>query len=335
MRYFIWLIALTTLSNAQMFKTMCFMENWSSPSTIEQVKMNGGKCKGEKSIEDLKKEGWDIDDIITKETDKGISYMYIMQKNVAESIVERIINNPGELIAANKQKILQFKPQYVKIKNANDKTAQIDIGNLKVGQSGVIMHKYKNKYAIIIASAIVTQTSESGSTIEFKNFDGLSQSGLPTANIKASDGDVLILNYMYESSMVIAPNVQGFKTVRSMFPEQNFVHSDLFAATLKYMQKSTPNQAIIQAFAKNQNIGTIFVIIDSMIYMLDAKSFKVLSKYPIFYDQSDVQTPFYTRIEDIKDGIFSLEFIGWSDNRMKDYSAYYSEMLGMDYDYEY
>lgn len=332
MKYIIWLFALVTLSNAQIFKTMCFMEKWSSPSTIEKVKMNGGKCNGEKSIEDLKKEGWEIDDIITKEHKEGISYMYIMQKNVAESIVERIMNNPEQLIAANKQKSLGFKPQYLKIRDANDKTAIIDEGNLKIGQSGVIMNKYKNKHAIIIASAVVIETSPTQSTIEFKNFDGLDQSAMPTANIKANDGDVLILNYMYESSMIISPNNQGFKTVRSIFPEQNFVHSDLFAATLKYMQKSTPNQAIIQAFAKNQNIGTVFVIIDSMVYVLDAKSFQTIAKYPIFYDQSDVQTPFYTRIEDIKDGIFSLEFIGWSDNRMQDYSQYYSTLLGLDND---
>lgn len=332
MRYLIWLFALVTISNAQIFKTMCFMEKWSSPSTIEKVKMNGGKCNGEKSIEDLKNEGWEIDDIITKEHKEGISYMYIMQKNVAESIVERIMNNPEQLIAANKQKVLEFKPKYLKIKDANDTTAVIDEGNLKIGQSGVIMHKYKNAHALIIASAVVIETSPTQSTIEFKNFDGLDQSAMPTANIKASDGDVLILNYMYESSMIISPNNQGFKTIRSMFPEQNFVHSDLFGATLKYMQKSTPNQAIIQAFAKNQNIGTIFVIIDSMVYILDARSFKILTKYPVFYDQSDVQTPFYTRIEDIKDGIFSLEFIGWSDNRMQDYSQYYSNLLGLDND---
>ncbi len=333
MKYIIWLLALVSISNAQIFKTMCFMEDWSSPSTIEQVKMNGGKCKGEKSIEDLKKEGWEIDDIITKETKKGVSYMYIMQKNVAESIVQRIISNPESLIQANKQRTLAFKPKYLAIKNADDKFASIDVGNLKVGQSGVIMHQYKNLHALIIASAVVIESNENSSKIEFKNFDGLNQSAMPTANIKASDGDIFILNYMYEASMAIVPNNAALKTIRSMFPDQNFVHPDLFGATMKYMQKSTPNQAIIQAFAKNQNLGTIFFVIDSMIYMVDAKSFKTLAQYPMFYDQSEVQIPFYTRVEEIKDGIFSLEFIGWSDNRMKDYSAYYSNMLGMDYDY--
>jgi hypothetical protein len=328
MRYILWLATLFALGNAQVHKTMCYVENWTNPSNVESINLNGGECKGKKSIKDLKKDGWEVDDIITSKTDKGTNYMYIMKKDVEESIVKRVLQNP-ELLSANQVKKNRFKTKYLKISNTKNNTATINIGNLIIGQSGVIVHRYNGKHTIIIASASVIDTTPSSSTIKFLNFDGLSQSALPTSNIKASDGDIFILNYLYNTSLLITPNKQSFTTVRKMFPEQNFIHSDAFATNLKYLQKSTPTKPIIQAFCKNKDIGTIFIVIENIIYTLDAKTFKVIARNPIFYNYNDTQIPFYTRVEDIKDGVFSLSFIGLSGDAMKDYSDYYSKLLGL------
>ncbi len=328
MRYILWTIALFALGNAQIHKTMCYVENWTTPSNVESIKLNGGVCKGKKSIKDLKEDGWEVDDIITSKTKSGTNYMYIMKKDVEEAFIKRVLKNP-ELLTKNRIKKDQFKTQYLKISNANDTTATINKGNLIVGQSGVVVHRYNGKHTIIIASASVIDSNNTQSTIKFSNFDGLSQSALPTSNIKATDGDIFILNYLYNTSLLIAPNNQSFKTVRGMFPNQNFIHSDVFATNLKYLKKSTPTKPIIQAFCKNQDIGTIYIVVDNTVYTLDAKTFKVVSKNPIFYDFNNTQIPFYTRVEDIKDGVFSLSFIGLSGDAMKDYSEYYSKLLGL------
>ena len=39
--------------------------------------------------------------------------------------------------------------------------------------------------------------------------------------------DVLLLNYMYNSSLLIAPNIESFQAVRDNFKLNNFIHSDL------------------------------------------------------------------------------------------------------------
>ncbi|MEA1915138.1 MAG: plasminogen-binding N-terminal domain-containing protein [Campylobacterota bacterium] len=329
MKYILWLITLFALGNAQIHKTMCYVENWATPSSVESIKLNGGECKGQKSIKDLLQEGWKVDDIITSETKKGVNYMYIMQKDVQEAIVQKVLRNPEILIKTNKRKESRFKPQYFEINNVTNKTATINIGNLKVGQSGVIAHRYADKHTMIIASASIIESSSSQSTIKLSNFNGLSQSALPKSSIKAAQGDIFILNYLYTSSLLIAPNYQSFKTTRNIYTGQNFIHSDTLATNLKLLKKSTPTQPIIQAFCKNQNIGTIYVVIDNTVNIIDARTFKVLAQDPIFYNYDDTQIPFYTRVQDIEDGVFSLDFIGLSSDPMKDYSDYYSKLLGL------
>ena len=61
--------------------TMCFKENHSDMTTIEKVKLSGGECNDQKSVQDMKKEGWSVDDI--KITDNN--YVYIFKKEAQQT----------------------------------------------------------------------------------------------------------------------------------------------------------------------------------------------------------------------------------------------------------
>jgi len=65
----------STILNAQ--TTMCFKENHSSMSTIEDVKLDGGLCQSLKSVKDMHKEGWVTNDIKINNS----NYIYIFKKN--------------------------------------------------------------------------------------------------------------------------------------------------------------------------------------------------------------------------------------------------------------
>lgn len=90
------IFAITTLS-AQ--TTMCFKENHTSMSTIENTKLDGGECQGLNSVKDMKKAGWKTDDIKITSTPSGHNYIYIFKKN------EQTISSIDE--AALETKILQ------------------------------------------------------------------------------------------------------------------------------------------------------------------------------------------------------------------------------------
>lgn len=66
---------LITSSIAQ--TTMCYKQNHTDFSTIESVKLDGGLCAGEKSLKEMKKNGWTTDDIKID----GNNYIYILKKD--------------------------------------------------------------------------------------------------------------------------------------------------------------------------------------------------------------------------------------------------------------
>jgi len=63
--------------------TMCYKQNWSNPATIENIKLDGGKCMSKKSIKDMQIDGWSIKDIklTSSINSSNMNYLYILSKN--------------------------------------------------------------------------------------------------------------------------------------------------------------------------------------------------------------------------------------------------------------
>lgn len=59
--------------------TMCFKENHSSMSTIENIALDGGACEGKFSVNDMKKQGWIVDDIKISQSATGMNFIYILK----------------------------------------------------------------------------------------------------------------------------------------------------------------------------------------------------------------------------------------------------------------
>lgn len=61
--------------------TMCFKQNWAFLADIDNTALDGGNCKGIKSAEQMKKDGWIIVDIRVTPAKIGMDYLYIFKKN--------------------------------------------------------------------------------------------------------------------------------------------------------------------------------------------------------------------------------------------------------------
>jgi len=78
--------------------TMCFKENHTSLSTIEQTKLDGGKCNSIFSLKEMKKKGWEIKDINITPNNDRYNFVYILKKKETnenlstEKIAENVIN---------------------------------------------------------------------------------------------------------------------------------------------------------------------------------------------------------------------------------------------------
>jgi hypothetical protein len=312
-----------TIANAK--TTVCFKKNWSSPSTIETAMLDGGACAGKYSINQMKKMGWDILDIKIDSEQNNLSYQYLLT-NDKVSIVKQ---NKEVKVQENKntQKQLTFKAIGVKLTNIKNNKTTIDVGNLIIGQSGVVIHIYDNDKRLIVANAQVIESNESTSIIKFTKFNDLVQNAIPTSSRNVKENDILVLNYLYTASLLIATNLDTFQTIRSNFKYNNFLHSDIFATKLKIDNTPYLTKKYIQEYAIAQNLGTIFIVANQNIYVLDTKTLKVLTSYKISYDTNKTEMPFYTRVTDIETSNLDIEFFSSKENLT--YDEYYQKILGL------
>ena len=318
------LLSATCLLTNNLFaqETVCFKNDVEKPSTIETIALDGGVCKGNISLNEMKKDGWDVLDIKITPSQNKFNYTYYFIKNEKQnSLGNKIVDNDYS------KKNFSIKPMGMKIENIQDNKSTINVGNLIVGQSGIVVHIYDNDKRQIVSNAKVISSNSNSSVVEFFKFDDLKQDALPTSKREIAIGDVLVLNYMYNSSLLITPTQDSFQSIRDSFKLNNFIHSDIFAAKLKVNNKPYPTKEDFQEFAIEQNLGTIFFALDNKVYIIDTKTFTILESYLISYENNDVKMPFYTRVEEIEESI--LDFSFFSDKKSLSYDEYYKRILGL------
>ena len=105
-------LALTTSLFADV--TMCYKENFTTPSKLETIALDGGECNGKYSVTHMKKNGWSIKDISTSKGENGLNYSYVFSKDsliVSPSAVQAISseNLKQQMAVLEQEKIAQEK----------------------------------------------------------------------------------------------------------------------------------------------------------------------------------------------------------------------------------
>ncbi len=330
--------------------TICHKKEWTEPSTIEHITLDGGKCEGQYSLNQMKKKGWFVKDIKINTSGQGLDYIYYLTDiNPIDIKKDQVANNM-------RLEKIDLHQTLLKVTQVTQDTATINMGNLKIGQSGIIEHTYEDGNQIIVSSAYVIESNQSTSKIKFIPFLDLKQNAIPTSNRTVENGDKFLLNYLYDFSLLITPNNESFKLVRKKFRNNAFLHSDVFGSYLKFIYRPLPTKEIIQDFALSQNMGTVFIVLESNLYVLDTRTFTILDKRALKYVEGEKQMPFYTRVEGIKHSIFTEDYTKWirlakkylgDDKRSEDeiiygdlstektkdpkldYTQYYKKLLGV------
>ncbi len=297
---------------------LCYKNNIVDANLNINIKLSGEECKDKFTVNDMKNNGWTLDDSkIVQNNSSTYNHIYIFKK-------ETNITYQPKVKSKHLNK-LNLKMASFKISNVSKNQATINIGNLIVGQSGIILHPYSNKNTVILATAIVKKTSNNSSTLVLSNNTLLAQDALPTTSLKARNGDIFILNHLYNSSLLIVPNYETSQSIKNIYSGQNFVNPDLFAAFLKISNKPVPKQKDFQEFCKSQDIGTIYIAVENNFYIIDVNSFKILKKTRLRISDTTTQTPFFTKVEDIKKSFWSF----WNSDakKIEDYNSFYLALI--------
>lgn len=122
-------LGLITSTSIYAQTTMCFKENHTSMMTIEKTALDGGECSSSKSVIDMKKDGWNVDDIKIEKTTSGSNYIYIFKKeqqNLSsldeEKLEQRIMHR---LETRKKEELAQKKIDIKRRMSKNGKTIYI------------------------------------------------------------------------------------------------------------------------------------------------------------------------------------------------------------------
>jgi len=213
-------------------------------------------------------------------------------------------------IKANKESI---------IINSSQRTATIKDIDVPVGSSGIVIHYFDKEHSTIVARAELIDKNK----IEFKIFDTLKQEALPTPKILPKIGDKVILNYLYNRGLIIAPNHKTYENIIKNHNKIEWLHPDLFAAELSREKNPAPTKKNFKNFCNKYAVGIIYMAIDNKGYFVDCYSFKKVYEEPLKMDSNEIKLPFYSRVKEIESGWFN--FYGASE--VKDYTNYYINLM--------
>ncbi len=299
--------------------TLCYKKDSLSARLDQTILLDGGVCQGKLSKIDMLKADWKLSDTKITNDDGKYNYIYIFTKESIKNDIVSLSTTINNEVVTNK---IDLTSKKVKIYDLSNYKAKIKIGNLKIGQSGVIVHNIDNKDSIIIALAQVVDTNSRYSTIQIKKKSVIKQDAIPTSNQNAKNGDTFILNHLYSSSLLIVPNSKSKSLVVLNYPNQNFVNEDFFASYLKVISTPVLTKNDITNFTQSQQIGTIFIVIKNTLYIKDAFSFKTIDKISLNINDSSTQVPFYSKIDKIEKGL--LDF---GDDKIADYNNFYLSLV--------
>jgi hypothetical protein len=122
---------------------------------------------------------------------------------------------------------------------------------------------------------------------------------------------------------LIAPNAQSYNTLKEDLTQQSFLNSDIFASFLKLDSNPTPSKEDFIKFCKLHNLGTIYLVVKDMYYIIDAKSFVIIDKQSLTYKSTKQEEPFYTKVDAIQKNTFSW----FESGSIGNYTQYYSSVF--------
>lgn len=186
-----------------------------------------------------------------------------------------------------------------------------------VGTSGIVVHHFDDEHSTIIARAILVKPNE----IHFGTFKALAQPNLPKPKLLPQVGDEVILGYLYDRGLIIAPNFQTYNELAQHL-DLEWLHPDLFAAELAKEKHPAPTREDFENFCDKFALAKVVIALQKEAKVLDCYSFATLQTIPIVNESNETKLPLYTRINKISGSLF--DFFGSSE--IDNYYSYYKRL---------
>ncbi len=205
------------------------------------------------------------------------------------------------------------------IESVHGTEAILNTETAPIGSSAIVVHRFDEEHSTIVAGAEVVGKNR----IKFKVFGALEQEALPSPKILPQKGDLVILNYLYDRGVIIAPDLKSYNYALSNHPEIEWMHPDLFAAQLAAYQNPAPTIEDFQKFCNDYSVGVVYFVLKNRGVLTDCQTLKPIHIESISPKAQKTKLPFYSRIKKIESSWF--DFFGKS--KIEDYYNYYTKLL--------
>lgn len=216
-----------------------------------------------------------------------------------------------------------FKTYKTTILQTNGATATIaDSADIVLGSSGIVTHKISDDLSSILARVDVIEKNGKTATLRFDVYKLSTQSAFPKPGLLPAVGDKVVLNYLYDRALIVAPNYDVFKEITEHFADIEWVHPDIAAAYLAKEFRPNPDREIFQSICAQNAVALIFFALNDQGVFVDCNNFQIVKSFKSGRIK-EALVPFYTRVRGIE-----TSFIKWDSKNISDYDAYYRNIIG-------
>ncbi|EAI3898479.1 exporting protein [Campylobacter coli] len=218
---------------------------------------------------------------------------------------------------------LNLKPVKTELLKVEDIYGYIkDSSNIKLNSSGVVIQRFQTSKSIIARASVIAK--EKGlAKLKFSVFANLEQDALPLPNVVPQKGDEVVLNFLYDRGLVIAPDEQTYNKLVSSFPEIYFTHIDILGAQLIRSSSLAPKRSDFRKFCADNAVGILIFALEDKAKMVDCQDFSELYELAIA-KPSSIQVPFYSRI-----GGYKSNFFDFNSQEVGNYYRYYDALINL------
>jgi len=207
--------------------------------------------------------------------------------------------------------------------DSDENIATIKINKIDVGMSGFIVHEIAPDHTSILKNVVVKSYNKTTqiAILKMSDYTGLRNNALPTGNWSVVVGDTAVFAFGYSRALLIAPSEEIYHQVSKSIKIQ-WIHPDIFATILSFKGHPTPLKEDFEAMSDASSVGLVFIYLNKKLFMLDIKSFKILTINDAPLVQDSIKLPFYTRIEEI-----DANWWGEGSDELESYEPHYYELL--------
>ena len=204
--------------------------------------------------------------------------------------------------------VADFFPQTVhtSVKSVKENTITLNNKFPVDGMSGIVIHNYGNNLTAITSR--ITQTASNGSA-SLANADILHHEELPTIKTAVSPNDKVIGGYLYNNVLLLAPDADTYAKITAQH-NKTWIHPDLYALYLAVEGEERLTKENLLGFAKDHQVGLVYIVRKSSAVLLDPISGKIVSQKSISNLPKEGSFPFYMRLKPLDAGWFSSEVTG-------------------------